>query len=120
MPAASANRGGGGSFPSGGSLGCCLARSMWACRRYRRSFGIALAIAAVGFYHIFGGLRKARTAANSSDVTDGAPAETRGSRLKALLQPPAGRGDISIWLGIGIYLFSTMTYVVLCHFLVPD
>ena len=45
---------------------------------------------------------------------------SEGSAWQRLTNPPAGRGDISIWIAIGIYLFSTTTYIVLCHFLVPD
>lgn len=32
---------------------------------------------------------------------------------------PPGRGDMPIWLALGIWLVSTIGYVVLCHILVP-
>ncbi|HEY4330387.1 MAG TPA: peptide transporter [Phycisphaerae bacterium] len=73
--------------------------------------GIALAIALIGFYHVFSSLRKAKM--NSLDPTG-------NSKLETLFRPPPGRGDIHILAGVGIYLFSTTTYIVLCHFLVPD
>ena len=43
----------------------------------------------------------------------------RGS-LKDLLNPPAGRGDFDFRIAIGIYVFSTIAYVVLCIILVPS
>lgn len=76
--------------------------------------GIALAIAGVGFFNVFRGYRKA----TAGDPQAGG--EVPRSKMQNLFHPPAGRGDISLWAGIGIYLFSTTTYIVLCHFLVPD
>jgi len=67
--------------------------------------GIALAIAVVGFYHVFQSARKARKA---------------GGRRGSLFKPPKGRGDFSIWIGIGIYLFSTTSYILICRLLVPS
>jgi len=67
--------------------------------------GIALAIAAVGFYHVFQSVRKARA---------------RGGERGSLFKPPRGRGDFSIWIGIGIYVFSTTSYILICRWLVPD
>lgn len=43
----------------------------------------------------------------------------RGS-FKNLFSPPAGRGDINFWLSVGIYFFSTLSYVGLCVWLVPN
>jgi len=43
----------------------------------------------------------------------------RGS-FKDLFQPPAGRGDFNFWIAIGIYVFSTLAYVGLCVWLVPN
>ncbi len=48
----------------------------------------------------------------------GAAAKNRGS-LKDLLHPPPGRGDFDLKIAIGIYLFSTIAYVILCTILVP-
>ena len=43
----------------------------------------------------------------------------RGS-LKDLFHPPPGRGDFNFWIAIGIYVFSTLSYVALCVWLVPN
>jgi hypothetical protein len=39
--------------------------------------------------------------------------------FSALFNPPPGRGDIGFWLSIGIYVCSTLAYVLLCVALVP-
>jgi hypothetical protein len=68
--------------------------------------GLGLAIGLIGIWHVvrsFG-----RQGAGS-----------RGS-LRDLFRPPPGRGDINFWLSIGIYLFSTASYVLLCVWLVPN
>ena len=67
--------------------------------------GIALALALVGFYHVYQSVRWARQGRVE-----------RGS----LFRPPRGRGDFSIWIGIGIYVFSTTSYILICRWLVPD
>ncbi len=43
----------------------------------------------------------------------------RGS-LKDLFRPPPGRGDFNFWIAVGIYVFSTVSYVLLCVWLVPN
>ena len=43
----------------------------------------------------------------------------RGS-FKDLFRPPPGRGDFNFWISIGIYVFSTSVYVLLCVWLVPN
>jgi hypothetical protein len=68
--------------------------------------GLGLAIGAIGIWHVLRSLL----------ATD---SQNRGS-LKDLFQPPPGRGDFSIWISIGIYVFSTLTYVALCVWLVPN
>jgi hypothetical protein len=70
------------------------------------SIGLGLAIGLVGIWHV------ARSFA-------GRGAGNRG-RLRDLLRPPPGRGDINFWLSIGIYVFSTVSYVLLCVWLVPN
>ncbi len=35
-------------------------------------------------------------------------------------KPPEGRGDIPIWLALGIWIFATIGYILLCHKLVPS
>ncbi|SHK05610.1 hypothetical protein SAMN02745216_02790 [Desulfatibacillum alkenivorans DSM 16219] len=67
--------------------------------------GLGLAIAAVGVWHVVRSFGKK------------APGE-RGA-WKNLLHPPEGRGDFSIYISLGIYVFSTLAYVLLCVWLVP-
>ncbi|ACL02292.1 Oligopeptide transporter OPT superfamily protein [Desulfatibacillum aliphaticivorans] len=67
--------------------------------------GLGLAIAAVGVWHVVRSFGKS------------APGE-RGS-WKNLFNPPEGRGDFSIYISLGIYVFSTLAYVLLCVWLVP-
>ncbi len=47
------------------------------------------------------------------------PAHKNRGSLKDLLHPPPGRGDFDFKIAIGIYVFSTIAYVVLCTILVP-
>jgi hypothetical protein len=68
--------------------------------------GLGLAIGLVGIWHV------ARS-------FSGLGAGERG-RLRDLFRPPPGRGDINFWLSIGIYVFSTVSYVLLCVWLVPN
>ncbi len=68
--------------------------------------GLGLAIGLVGIWHVV------RSFGNRG------PGE-RG-RLRDLFQPPPGRGDIHFWLSIAIYVFSTVSYVLLCVWLVPN
>ncbi len=44
----------------------------------------------------------------------------RRGTIKDLFSPPPGRGDINFWISIGIYIFSTLSYVILCVWLVPN
>ena len=68
--------------------------------------GLGLAIAIIGIWHV------ARSfGANSPGV--------RGA-WKNLFSPPQGRGDFSIFISFGIYIFSTLAYVLLCVWLVPS
>ncbi|MGB5983721.1 MAG: peptide transporter [Desulfobacterales bacterium] len=68
--------------------------------------GLGLAIAAVGIWSV------ARSFGQSG------PGQ-RGT-LKDLFHPPPGRGDFNFWISIGIYVFSTLAYVALCVWLVPN
>ncbi len=70
------------------------------------SIGLGLAIAFVGIWHVVRSFSKA----NSGQ---------RGS-FKDLFRPPPGRGDFNFWIAIGIYVFSTISYVLLCVWLVPN
>ncbi len=67
--------------------------------------GLGLAIGLIGFWQVARSFRR-----------------QTGERLNfaALFSPPPGRGDISIWLSLGIYVFSTLSYVAFCVWLVPS
>jgi hypothetical protein len=69
------------------------------------SIGLGLAIAFIGIWHVM------RSFSKSNSVN-------RGS-LRDLFQPRPGRGDFNFWISIGIYVFSTTSYVLLCLWLVP-
>jgi len=67
--------------------------------------GLGLAIALIGIWHVIRSFGKSG-------------AGQRGS-LKDLFHPPPGRGDFNFWIAVGIYVFSTLSYVLLCVWLVP-
>jgi hypothetical protein len=67
--------------------------------------GLGLAIALIGIWHVLRSFSKSQAA-------------QRGS-FRDLFRPPAGRGDFNFWISIGIYVFSTTSYVLLCVWLVP-
>src|SRR5210317_1069384 len=68
--------------------------------------GLGLAIALIGIWHVIRSFGKSG-------------AGQRGS-LKDLFQPPPGRGDFNFWIAVGIYVFSTISYILLCVWLVPS
>jgi len=68
--------------------------------------GLGLAIGLIGIWHVIRSFGRRGPGA-------------RGS-LRDLFRPPPGRGDINFWLSIGIYVFSTASYVLLCVWLVPN
>jgi hypothetical protein len=70
------------------------------------SIGLGLAIAFIGVWHVM------RSFSKRDSVK-------RGS-LRDLFQPRPGRGDFNFWISIGIYVFSTTSYVLLCLWLVPS
>lgn len=75
------------------------------------NIGIALSIAVVGFYTLYRGLKGFKKVVG----------ETGGKLdFKRLLVKNKERGDISIWTSLGIYLFSTCSYIVICKLLVRD
>jgi len=72
--------------------------------------GLSLAVAAIGFFHVYSSFRKKRR--EMGDL-----ARSRLD-LRKLFQPPAGRGDIPVWVALGIYFVSTCTYIWLTYMLV--
>jgi hypothetical protein len=72
------------------------------------SFGLGLlaAIALIGFWSVFRGVL-------------GSKRDGTGPDWRALLHPPPGRGDFSLWLAIGVYV-ATMGVTILCAYLLLD
>ena len=71
------------------------------------SFGIGLGLS-IGLIGVWQVIKSFKGSSNKA----------RGS-LKDLLTPPPGRGDFDFRIAIAIYIFSTLSYVVLCTILVP-
>jgi len=67
--------------------------------------GLGLAIGVIGIWSVFHSFGK-----NGPE---------RGT-LRDLFHPPPGRGDFNFWISIGIYVASTLSYVLLCVWLVPN
>lgn len=70
------------------------------------AIGLGLSIALIGIWHVFRSF--------------GRGAAIRRGSFADLFRPPPGRGDFNFWISIGIYVFSTCSYVVLCVWLVPN
>jgi hypothetical protein len=72
------------------------------------SFGLGLsaAIAVIGFWHLFSRLLIRR----GED-------EHAGLDWRALLRPPPGRGDFSLWIAVAIYFAVTTATIVTAYFL---
>lgn len=67
--------------------------------------GLNLAVAVLGIWLIANQVSASRTAKKASRVT---------------LAPPAGRGDIPIWIGVAVWAVATLILIVLCRWLVPS
>jgi len=63
--------------------------------------GVAFAVAVIGLWNVAASLGRRRRS----------PAVVRSSR-------PEGRGDIPLWVAVGLYVISTAAYLVLCSYLV--
>ena len=72
--------------------------------------GLGLAIAIIGIFFVMKSFM--------GDTKSEGGVE-RGT-LKDLFHPPPGRGDFNFWISIGIYVFSTLAYVGICVWLVPN
>ena len=68
------------------------------------SLGLTAAIAIIGFWQVGHGLFRRR---READAAGGTKVDWR-----QLFNPPPGRGDISLWLAVGIYVLSTVTTIV--------
>jgi len=72
--------------------------------------GLSLAVATIGFFHIYSSFRKKKR-----EMGDLGSSRVQWRRL---LEPPKKRGDIPIWVALLIYLVSTCTYISLTYWLV--
>ena len=72
--------------------------------------GLSLAVAAIGFFHVYTSFRKKK-----EEMGDLGRSRFR---LSKLFEPPKGRGDIPAWVALLIYIFSTTTYITLTYLLV--
>ncbi len=66
--------------------------------------GLGLAIGVIGIWHVVRSFRKGPGGVSYRDVFKSHP----------------GRGDINFWVSIAIYVGSTLVYVLMCRWLVPD
>jgi hypothetical protein len=75
------------------------------------SFGLGLtaAIAFIGIFHVVSSLMRKK-----KDLDEHGAARMNWS---ALFRPPVGRGDFSIWIALGIYVFSTTASIVTAYLL---
>ena len=67
--------------------------------------GLGLAIGVIGVWQVARSLQRGGVG---------------GSAYKALFSTNKARGDINFWVSIAIYVFSTLSYIGLCLFLVPQ
>ncbi len=78
------------------------------------SFGLGLtaAIAVIGFYHVFRSLWGAKKTLDDSSVAR--------VNWRLLFQPPAGRGDFSIWAALAVYVAITIVTIGAAYFLLQS
>ena len=67
--------------------------------------GLGLAIGVIGVWQVIRSLQKGGVG---------------GAAYKALFDTNKARGDINFWVSIAIYVFSTLAYIGMCLFLVPQ
>ncbi|TVM19981.1 peptide transporter [Oceanidesulfovibrio indonesiensis] len=66
--------------------------------------GLGLAIGVIGIYHV---IKSFRGVSGTLDFS-------------LLFNPPRDRGDINFWVSIAIYVVSTLAYIAMCVYLVPN
>jgi hypothetical protein len=75
-------------------------------------FGLTAAIAVIGFWHI-----GAKLLSRKRELAEQGFESSGGMDFKRLFNPPTGRGDLSIYVAFGIYLFSTLATIVAVYLL---
>ncbi len=77
---------------------------------FSAGMGVAFGIAGVGIYSVVTALvRRAREGGSSTAEPGKEPRWT----------PPPGRGDVPLWICLGMWAVSTVVYIVLCWKLIP-
>ena len=72
--------------------------------------GLMLAVAVIGFLHMRANFKKKKKEMDEM----GRP----GIQWRKLFETPKGRGDIPVWVGLGIYILSTTIYITVAFLLV--
>lgn len=76
--------------------------------------GLGLAVALAGFYMMYRSVRRLKQQETRNGM------ETQRRSIWEALKTDQVRGDIPFWISIGIYFFSTISYIVIAMALVPD
>jgi len=76
---------------------------------FSANMGISFGVAIIGIVGILAHVHRNRKADQSGEV-----------REKGTMAGIPGRGDISLWIAIGLFAVSTLGYVILCRHLVPN
>ncbi|MBN1516336.1 OPT/YSL family transporter [Candidatus Sumerlaeota bacterium] len=74
------------------------------------SIGLGLAVAVIGIMHMMSKYKEKKR-----EFADQGSPKMQWSKL---FETPKGRGDIPIWVALGIYLFSTCSYIALGYWLI--
>ncbi|MFQ6130573.1 MAG: peptide transporter [Armatimonadota bacterium] len=72
------------------------------------SIGVSFAVAIIGIHTVVAGLRRARR-----------DAQLMRRAGPSSFAPPRGRGDFPLWVALGLFVVSTLGYIMLCRHLVP-
>lgn len=69
--------------------------------------GAGVAVGAIGIFHV---MKALRTRSKEKGMVG----------WKDCIQPPVGRGDVSLWGAVGVYLLTTFGAILLCMYLLED
>ena len=69
------------------------------------SIGTSIAVAIIGLGSVISAISKRRAEATTTH--------------KVSFAPPAGRGDVPIWVALAVWAVGAVAYVWMCHYLVP-
>ena len=73
--------------------------------------GTSVAIGVIGLASVFSGVVQARRQARGRE---------QEARRRGLGAPPPGRGDIPVWVAAAMWFFTTIYFVYVTHWLVPN